>query len=116
MKTKLILPLAIALAVVTGPMAAQAACEITGKLVRVKMKDDSQKGKHLLYVKENALDTFHYTVKTGDDNLAEAAATLAALQARILVKGSTSACPDTSAATPGQAFGIGKVIELVAVP
>ncbi len=116
MKTKLILPLAIALAVGAVPAAAQAACEITGKFVRVKIRDDSQSGKHQLYVKENALDTFHYRVKTGDDDLAEAAATLAALQARIKVKGSASACPDTSAATPGQEFSIGKVIELVAVP
>lgn len=116
MKTKLILPLAIALAVGAIPAAAQAACVITGKLVRVKIKDDSVSGKHVLYVKENALDTFHYTVKSGDDDLVEAAATLAALQARISVKGSSNNCPDTSAATPGQAFGIGKVIELVAVP
>lgn len=92
------------------PAPSQAACSMTGTMIRVKMKDDNAKGSHVLYMRVSKDDTFFYTAKTTDDELAQTAATLAALQTRIQVKGSKS-CPNN-----GNNRGLGKVVELVAVP
>lgn len=105
--------LAIVLAVGLVPAAAEAACTKTGTLVRVKMKDDSQTGSHVLYLRELATDPFHWTAKTKDDELAQSASGLVASRTRVQVKGDKSACP--SAPASGGA-SIGGVIQLVTSP
>ncbi len=106
-----ILPLALALVVGLFPVASQAACNQTGKLVRVKMKDDSAKGSHILYMRVETTDTFYYTAGTADDDLATLAATLAAMQTRVQVSGSASSCPVT-----GTKRSMGRIRHLIAVP
>lgn len=93
------------------PAPSQAACSKTGTMVRVKMKDDSVKGSHVLYMRVSKDDPFFYTVKTSDDELAQTASILAALQTRVQVKGNTSSCP-----TSGRNRRLGKVVQLIAVP
>ena len=107
--------LAMAAAVLLGvvPAAAEASCSITGTLVRARFKDDAKTGSHVLYLRDNVTDTFYYTVKTKDDEMAALAATLAAQQTRVKVKGSVSDCP-TPPATGG--VSIGKVVELFVAP
>ncbi len=106
-----ILSLAVALVVGLMPIASQAGCNQTGKLVRVKMKDDGSKGSHILYMRVETTDTFYYIAKTADDDLATLAATLAAMQTRVQVSGSASSCPVT-----GTKRSMGKVKQLIAIP
>ena len=106
-----ILPLALALVVGLFPVASQAACTQTGKLVRVKFKDDSVTGSHVLYMRVETTDTFYYTAKTKDDDVAELAAILAAMQTRVQVKGKAASCPTT-----GTSRSMGAVHQLIAIP
>jgi hypothetical protein len=93
------------------PATSKAACTKTGTIVRVMMKDDSKKGSHILYLRDRVTDSFYYKANTTDDDLAALAATLAAQQTRVSLKGNVSSCPNT-----GAARDIGKVIQILAVP
>lgn len=107
------IPLAIAAtALLIGiSTASNAACTITGTLIRATMKDDNKKGSHLLYIRDRVTDPFYYKIKTADDELAALASTLAAQQTRVSIKGTARACPKT-----GNARSMGTVIQIIAVP
>ena len=99
------------------PTAALATCEVVGKIVSVTMLDDKQKkSKHVIYLRERATDEFFYSVQTRDDDLAEAAILMAALQTRAKIKASTSACPVIDPDLDVGEHPLGKVISLTAVP
>jgi hypothetical protein len=102
---------AVLLAVI--PAAAEAACSKTGTFVQVLLKDDRVSGAHTLFLRDRVTDSFYFKATTKDDDLAAMAATLAAQQTRVKLKGSISSCPTA----PGSGgVSIGKVVEIQAVP
>ena len=105
----------LAAAVILGvvPAAVEAACTKTGTLVQVVMKDSRVKGAHTLAIRDKMTDPFYFRATTNDDDLAGLAATLAAQQTRVALKGSASKCP-SNPKTGGAS--IGKVIDLTAAP
>lgn len=109
----LLTTLAVALVVGLAPTVSEAACSITGTIDRVKMRNDTVSGNHVIYMRQFALDNFFFTANTTDDDLASLAGTLAGLQTRVRIKGNASACP-----TPPSVGGvtIGRVIDLLVVP
>jgi len=106
-----ILAAAVLLAVI--PAAAEAACSKTGTFVQVLLKDDRVSGVHTLFLRDRVTDSFYFKATTSDDDLAAMAATLAAQQTRVRLKGSVSSCP-ASPKTGG--VSIGKVVDILAVP
>lgn len=112
---RLLSVLIIGMLAASVPTAAQATCEVTGKIVSVTMFDDKQKkSQHVIYLREKAADEFYYVIRTKDDDLAEAAILMAALQTRAKLKASQKECPDTLGAL--DSVSLGQVISLTAVP
>lgn len=105
--------LALALVVGLAPTLAEAACNKTGTVVRVKMRNDGRAGSHIIYIRELGRDLFYWTARTADDEMANLAGTMVANRTRVRVKGTASACP-TAGATGGK--NIGSVIDFFAVP
>lgn len=107
--------LAIGAAVLLGlvPAAAEAACSITGTLVRTRLKNDGVRGAHVLYLRDSVLDPFYYSVRTVDDEMAATASLLAAQQTRVRVRGNVRNCPATPLTA---AASIGTVIDLQVAP
>lgn len=90
---------------------------VTGKIVSVTMKDDKKKKEsHVIYLRETAEEDAVFSATTKDDDLAEAAILMAALQTRGQILTAAKTCPDTSTATPDDnIFRLGQVGTIVSL-
>jgi len=89
--TKMVL---ILITLLLMPMAAGAACVKAGYVERVHVNSGQASWSHI-YVRPNSLSTFVYRVQTRDSKLVDAALNAATSRTRVLVRGSSAACPTT---------------------
>ena len=111
MKT-LFLSVVVALIIGLNPTVSRAACSVTGTLVQLKFDDSGRKPTHTLYIREFKTDSFYYSATTTNTQLATAAASLVALQSRVMLTGSDSVCPSDNSTDRS----IGEVDQIIVNP
>ena len=111
MKT-LFLSVAVALIIGLSPTVSQAACSVTGTLVQIKFDNSVRRPTHTLYIREFKTDSFYYSATTTNTQLATAAASLVALQSRVMLTGSDSVCPSNNSTDRS----IGEVDQIIVNP
>ena len=111
MKT-LFFSVAVALIISFSPTVSQAACSVTGTLVQIKFDGTGKNKTHTLYIREFKTDSFYYSATTTNTPLATAAASLVALQSRVMLTGSDSVCPSNDSTDRS----IGEVDQMIVNP
>ena len=108
----LFLPVVVVSIIGLSPTPSQAACLVTGTLVQIKFDDSVRKPTHTLYIREFKTDPYYYSAATKNTQLATAAASLVALQSRVMLSGSADSCPSENSTDRS----IGEVDQMIVNP